>query len=114
MYGFAGFGQNILYVIVNSFLMFYLTDVYGIMPIATGTMMMIARVWDAINDPIMGLIAESTRTKWGKLRAYILFNLLPIALFTVLNLLLQALGVQRLSLFGAIYLYRVGNVLYHV
>lgn len=98
MYGFAGLGQNILYVIVNSFLMFYLTDVYGISPIATGTMMMIARVWDAINDPIMGLIAESTRTKWGKLRPYILFSLLPIGLFTVLNFIAPSFGSPTLKL----------------
>lgn len=98
MYGFAGLGQNILYVIVNSFLMFYLTDVYGISPIASGTMMMIARVWDAINDPIMGLIAESTRTKWGKLRPYILFSLLPIGLFTVLNFIAPSFGSPTLKL----------------
>lgn len=98
MYGFAGLGQNILYVIVNSFLMFYLTDVYGISPIATGTMMMIARVWDAINDPIMGLIAESTRTKWGKLRPYILFSLLPIGLFTILNFIAPSFGSPTLKL----------------
>jgi sugar (glycoside-pentoside-hexuronide) transporter len=87
MYGIAGLGQNILYIVIGSFLMFFLTDVYGVSPMATGTMMMIARVWDAVNDPLMGMIAEGTRTRWGKLRPYILFSLFPIALFTILNYL---------------------------
>lgn len=92
MYGIAGLGQNILYVIVNSFLMFYLTDVYGVSPIATGIMMMVARIWDAMVDPIMGLITESTRTRWGKLRPYILFSLIPICLFTILNYIAPNFG----------------------
>lgn len=98
MYGIAGLGQNILYVAINSFLMFYLTDVYGISPIATGIMMMVARIWDAVNDPLMGLIVEGTRTKWGKLRPYILFSLVPIGLFTVLNYLAPNFGSATLKL----------------
>ena len=98
MYGIAGLGQNVLYVVVNSFLMFYLTDVYGISPIATGVMMMVARIWDAVNDPMMGLIAESTRTRWGKLRPYILFSLLPIGLFTVLNYIAPNFGSPTIKL----------------
>ena len=98
MYGVAGLGQNIIYITMSAFLMFFLTDVYGINPIAAGTMMMITRIWDAVNDPIMGLLAERTRTRWGKLRPYILFSLLPIALFTVLNYLAPDFGDPTLKL----------------
>lgn len=98
LYGIAGLGQNIIYIVVGSFLMFFLTDVYGINPIAAGTMMMVVRIWDAINDPIMGVIVERTRTRWGKLRPYILFSLLPIALFTVLNFLAPNFGSPTLQL----------------
>lgn len=84
MYGLGGLGQNIIYVAVSSFLMFFLTDVYGLSPLATGTMLMIGRVWDGLNDPLMGFIVEGTRTRWGKLRPYLLFCLGPVALSTTL------------------------------
>lgn len=87
MYGIGGLGQNIIYVVVSSFLMFFLTDVYGISPMATGTMLMIGRIWDGLNDPLMGFIVEGTRTRWGKLRPYLLFCLVPVALFTTLSFL---------------------------
>lgn len=98
MYGVAGLGQNIIYIVVGSFLMFFLTDVYGINPMATGTMMMIARIWDAMNDPIMGFVADGTRTRWGKLRPYILLSLLPMCLFTILMFLGPEFGSPALKL----------------
>ena len=98
LYGIAGLGQNIIYIVVGSFLMFFLTDVYGIDPMATGTMMMIARIWDALNDPLMGIVADRTRTRWGKLRPWILWSLAPMGLFTVLLFLGPEFGTPALKL----------------
>ena len=74
----------------NIYLMIYLTDILGISPLAAGTMYAVARVWDAINDPLMGSIADRTRTRWGSYRPWFLFGALPLCavfvlLFTVPN-----------------------------
>lgn len=112
MYGLGGLGQNILYITVGSFLMFFLTDVYGINPLAAGTMMMIARIWDAVNDPIMGIIVEKTRTRFGKLRPYIIFSIIPVAIFTVLNYLAPNFGSPTLQLVWCYVVYMLWDLAY--
>ncbi len=80
----SGFGQNMIIGIVNSFILFFYTDVL-IIPAATVTVLMgAARVFDALNDPVMGVIVDKTRTKWGKLRPYIIATVLPLAVITTL------------------------------
>jgi len=86
-YSFAGFGQNIICQLVTTFFMYYLTtacgiDDNGIMYLAY--MFLFARLFDAFNDPIMGSLVDKTRSKWGKMRPYLLFSPIPIAIFTVL------------------------------
>jgi len=77
-------GQTIIYNFVNLYLLIFYTDVLGISAAAAGTIFLAARVWDAVNDPIMGVIVDHTRTRWGKCRPYLLFLPLPIAILTVL------------------------------
>ncbi len=78
------FGQNILYGIMTSYLLLYYTDV-ALLPLAvTGTLFAIARLWDAINDPMMGVLADKTRTRWGRFRPYLLFAPIPLAIVTIL------------------------------
>lgn len=84
-YGIAGLGQNMIYALTSTFLMFFYTDVFGINAAAAGTLMLIARFWDAIVDPIAGTIVDRTRTRWGKLRPYLLFSPVPLAVFTILT-----------------------------
>lgn len=79
----AGFGQNLIIGVVNSFILFFYIDVYLLGAAATGTLMIVARIWDALNDPIMGTIVDKTRTRWGKMRPYLLFTPLPLALSTI-------------------------------
>lgn len=80
----AGFGQNLIIGLVNSFILFFYTDVFLLGAGAAGTLMIVARIWDAFNDPIMGTIVDKTRSKWGKMRPYLLFTPLPLALSTAL------------------------------
>lgn len=83
-YGLAGLGQNMIYNLMASYLMFFYTDVFLIPSATVGTMFLIAKVWDAINDPIMGTFIDKTRSKWGKMRPYLLFTPIPIAISTIL------------------------------
>lgn len=83
-YSFAGFGQNMICQLVTSFFLFFLTDAVGINPIWLAIMFLAARLFDAFNDPIMGTIVDLTRSKYGKMRPYLKFMPLPIAILTVL------------------------------
>ncbi len=83
-YSFAGFGQNIICQLVTTFFMVYLTDVAMIPPMWLAFMFLGARLFDAFNDPIMGSIVDRTKTKWGKMRPYLLYAPIPIGIFTVL------------------------------
>lgn len=77
-YGAGAFGKDLVYAIVATFYMFYLTDICKISPIFIGNLFLAARLFDAVNDPVMGLIVDNTRTRRGKFRPWILLG-------TVLN-----------------------------
>lgn len=81
-FAFAGFGQNLIISVVNSYILFFYTDVFLIGAGAASALMLSARIWDAFNDPIMGTIVDKTRTKRGKMRPYILASALPLAIMT--------------------------------
>ncbi len=66
------------------YIMFFFTDLLGIKPAVATIIVVTASLWDAINDPIMGMIADKTRTKWGKFRPYLIFGPIPLALTTIL------------------------------
>ncbi|MCG7585833.1 MFS transporter [Photobacterium sp. OFAV2-7] len=76
-------GNNFAYQMVVIYLLIFYTDVFGISPLAASTMFLLARVWDAINDPIMGFIADKTNTRWGRFRPYLGWMAIPLAMMTV-------------------------------
>lgn len=103
----AGFGQNFVLTTVSTFLLVYLLQYAGI---STGGMVVVtliitvAKILDAILDPVMGSIIDMTRTRWGKLRPYILFSALPVALLS--GLLFSVPDVaepMKLLFFGIFY-----------
>ena len=79
-FGMGGFGRQAFHIIQNTFLLFYFVSVAGLDGTAVGIMMMLAKVWDAINDPIMGSLVDNTHSKYGKVRPYILYGSIPLAL----------------------------------
>lgn len=79
-YGLGDTASNIFFQFINIFLLYYYTDVFGLSPAAVGTMFVVARFWDAVNDPLMGAIADRTQTRFGKYRPYLLWMAVPFGL----------------------------------
>ncbi|MCG8685082.1 MAG: MFS transporter, partial [Desulfobacterales bacterium] len=77
-------GQTMIFNFVNLYLLIFYTDVLGVAAAAAGVLFLVARIWDAVNDPIMGILVDKTESRWGKCRPYMLFAPVPIALLTVL------------------------------
>ncbi len=80
----AAFGRSGIYTIMSMFLLRFYTDAAGLNPITAGYIILAGRIFDALNDPIMGLIVDRTKSKWGKMRPYLLFTPIPIAISTIL------------------------------
>jgi len=73
-YGIGGFGEGMSFALVNTYIMYYCTESLGIAAGYMATMLFFARIFDAFNDPVMGMIAENTNMKWGKHRPWILIG----------------------------------------
>ena len=82
----TGSGYQIMGSLVGAYLMIFLTDTFGVPAGAVGVITVVASIWDAINDPMMGTIADRTKSRWGKYRPYFLF--IP-AILTVVVVLLE-------------------------
>ncbi|MFT6724932.1 MAG: GPH family glycoside/pentoside/hexuronide:cation symporter, partial [Arenicella sp.] len=80
-YGLGDSASNFFFQVFNLFLLYYYTDVFGLSPAVVGTMFLVTKIIDAVSDPIMGLIADRTRSRWGSFRPYILWVALPYGLF---------------------------------
>ena len=87
-YMFGDFGNSLLFNFIGSYLLVFYTDAFGISAAAVGTLMVISRVWDAINDPIMGVIVDKRKAgKDGKFRPYLKYMGIPLGIFTILTFL---------------------------
>lgn len=84
-YGFANAGQVFGYnLFAGSYLSMFFVKVFGIPSQAVATMILVLGIWDTINDPLMGGIIDKTRTRYGKLRPYLLIVPIPLAIMTIL------------------------------
>lgn len=77
-------GRQFVTALISTYILVFLTDTFGVAPGAAGLIMTIAAIWDAINDPIMGSLADRTKTRWGTYRPYLLFVPLPLSIVSVL------------------------------
>jgi len=82
-YGFYFFGQNVFYILILNFLQIFLTD-KGITAAAVATIFLIAKVWDAVNDPIFGVIIDRSKPKSGKFLPWVRGSVIPIAITTII------------------------------
>lgn len=83
-YSLCGFGQNLICTIIGSYLTVFMTDAIGYGALAVALLMLFARIYDALNDPIMGSIVDKTRTPWGKCRPYLKWMAIPVSVVTIL------------------------------
>jgi GPH family glycoside/pentoside/hexuronide:cation symporter len=103
-YGLGDTASHFVWDMVGFWLLFFYTDVYKIPAAAAGTIMLIARFWDMGIDPVIGIISDRTRTRWGKFRPYILFGALPYAILAVLTFTTPDFGVTGKIIYaGATY-----------
>ncbi len=91
-YGIADFGINLYFIATMTYLLYFYTDVFGISAAAAAGVLGAARLVDAVTDPAMGAIAERTRSRWGRLRPYLLFGAVPLAVVAVLTFTVPSLG----------------------
>jgi glycoside/pentoside/hexuronide:cation symporter, GPH family len=77
--------SNLFFQTFMLFLLYFYTDVVGLSAAAVGTLFLLTRIWDAVNDPIMGTVADRTITRWGKFRPYLLWLAVPFGIMGVLT-----------------------------
>lgn len=73
-YGLGAVGKDLVYMLSASYMLYYYQDVMGVDAIVMGVLLMIARIFDALNDPIMGVVVAKTKTRWGKFRPWLLIG----------------------------------------
>lgn len=79
-YAMGDTASNLFWMTIIFYGAYFYTDVFGISAAAMGVMFFVARFWDAINDPMMGVIADRTNTRWGKFRPYLVWMVVPFAI----------------------------------
>lgn len=111
-YGVGDFASNLCWTFIGSYLTIFYTDVVGMAPAVASAIMLIARIWDGINDPMFGAIAERTNTKKGRFRPYIFYGAPFLALFSVLAF--TTIGSGTAAILWAAFTYIGCGMLYTV
>jgi len=89
LFSLARFASSAVTGLVQGYLLYFYTSCVGINAAAVGLMFLITKIFDGLNDPIMGAIVDKTRTKWGKMRPYLFFGAVPWGIITILMFLPQ-------------------------
>lgn len=119
VYSVGGMGGAVAWYMINNYLNLFYTDVVGLSATAISLIMLIARIWDAVNDPMMGAIVDRTQTKWGKFRPWLFIAPPFLAIFNVLTFTVWPLeGAAKaaaclICYIGAGMAYTVYNVSYN-
>ena len=84
-YGLGDMASSMFWKLFGSYLMIFYIDVFGMPAAVVGTMFLVTRIWDSAFDPIVGVIADRTQSRWGKFRPYLLYLAIPFALIGILT-----------------------------
>ncbi|MFU8793424.1 MAG: MFS transporter [Acholeplasmataceae bacterium] len=110
-FAFTNFGQTMIYGLIVVYLMIYMTDYLAISAAIAGIILGSARIFDAINDPLMGAILDKTNTRFGKCRPYMLFTPIPLAIITLLMFAPFSMGATTTIIYASI-TYLVFTIIY--
>ncbi|MCH5328586.1 MAG: MFS transporter [Coprobacter sp.] len=83
-YGFGDMSSSMFWKIFTAYLPFFYSTIFGLSLVDATFLMLVTRVWDAVSDPMMGVIADRTQTKWGKYRPFLLWCAIPFAVCGIL------------------------------
>jgi GPH family glycoside/pentoside/hexuronide:cation symporter len=84
-YGLGDTASNLFFQTFIYFILIFYTDVFGITAKAAGTMFLVTKFWDAINDPMMGMLADRTNSRWGKFRPFLVWAAIPFGVLGILT-----------------------------
>ena len=83
-YGFGDMASSMFWKVFSYYLPFFYANIFGISLVDTGILLLVTRIWDAVSDPMMGIAADRTRTRWGKYRPYLLWVAAPFSICGIL------------------------------
>lgn len=101
-YGIGEFACSLVWGLVSSYLLFFYTDVYGLAGGVIALLMLVARVWDCFVDPLIGLITERTKSKYGRFRPYILYGAVSLGLFNILTFYTPSYGPTGKAIYATL------------
>ena len=83
-YGFGDMASSMFWKVFSAYLPIFYTNVFGLDLSVAALLFLVTKIWDAVSDPMMGIIADRTNTKWGKYRPYLLWISIPFAIAGIL------------------------------
>lgn len=83
-YSLGDTASHFVWDLVGFWLLIFYTDIYGLSPAMAGVIMFVGSIWDAVMDPVVGIISDRTNSRWGKFRPYLLFGSIPYAILAVM------------------------------
>lgn len=109
-YGLGDAGGTVITCLIMNFLTFFYTDVFGLTPAIVGTLFIGLRIFDAVSDPIMGVLADRTQSRWGRFRPWQLWVAIPIGVIGVLTFTVPNISMEMKILwaFGTYLMLSVG------
>ena len=111
-FGIGAVGKDMVYALSASYVMYYYQDVLGLSATFVGLILMIARVFDAFNDPFMGVLVAKTRTRWGRFRPWIFSGTVLNAAVLYALFAAPALAEAGMMVYFSVILYSVGRHLH--
>ncbi|HDX4048502.1 TPA: MFS transporter [Enterobacter soli] len=109
-YGLGDAGGHCISDLISGFLLFFYTDVFGLSPAIVGAMFFVLRIFDAVSDPVMGIIADRTRSRWGRFRPWQLWTAVPLGVVGILTFTVPDMGpnAKIAWAFGTYFLLSIG------
>ena len=117
-YGLGDFASNLYWQTFMLYMTYFYTDIFGLTAAAAATMFLVNRFIDAISDPVMGMVADHTQTRWGRFRPWLLWTCVPFAILGILTFTTPSLNSEGklvwayVTFFGMMLFYTIINIPY--